>query len=266
MNASGRKATGCIVTYNNADNIEKVVESILCHTEGIDFKLYICDNMSTDNTADIVENKFPQVTVIRNKDNKGFGHGHNVVIDRLDSEYHFIINPDIYLTDDAVSEFIEYFDQHSEVVMAVPKLLFEDGSEQFTPKRIPTVRYMMGGRLERLGDPFKKWRYEYTMRNAPPSEPVECGFCSGCFICIRTEVFKKAGGFDERYFLYSEDADLTREAKKYGRTMYLPQIAVTHLWERAYMKSPKYFFIQLSSMFKYFAKWGLDPNKNIGEK
>lgn len=256
MSAALPKATGCIVTYNNADKIEQAVASILEHTAGTDFRLIISDNMSTDGTPQIIREKFPQVTVVENKENGGFGKGHNAVMDMLDSDYHFIINPDIILTDNAVEQFIEYFEAHRDVVMAVPKLLYEDGREQFTPKRTPTLRYMLGGRLERFGGVFRRWRDEYTFRGENVTEPVDCGFCSGCFICIRTEIFKKAGGFDERYFLYSEDADLTREAQKYGRTMYLPQIAVTHLWERAYMKSGKYFFIQLGSMFKYFGKWG----------
>lgn len=250
------KATGCIVTYNNADKIEKVVASILEQTRDLDFRLIISDNMSADGTADIIRQKFPQVTVAENHENGGFGKGHNAVMDMLDSKYHFIINPDIFLTNDAVGEFIDYFESHNDVVMAVPKLVYEDGTEQFTPKLTPSVKYMMGGRLEKFGNPFKRWRDEYTMRGENVTEPVDCGFCSGCFICIRTDIFKSIGGFDERYFLYSEDADLTREAQKYGRTMYLPQISVTHLWERAYMKSNKYFRIQLRSMFMYFNKWG----------
>ncbi|MCM1523917.1 MAG: glycosyltransferase family 2 protein [Ruminococcus sp.] len=263
-NAPSIKATGCIVTYNNADKIEAVIRSVLDHTKNIDFKLFVSDNMSSDGTAELVRRSFPAVTVIENGSNNGFGHGHNAVLDMLDSKYHFIINPDIILENNAVDSFIEYFEKNADVVMAVPKLLYENGNEQFTPKLTPTLKYMLGGRLERFGDPFKKWRDEYTLRGKNVSEPFECGFCSGCFICIRTEIFKKIGGFDERYFLYSEDADLTREAKAYGRTMYLPQISVTHLWERAYMKSGKYFLIQIGSMIKYFAKWRKRDKKNGG--
>ncbi len=245
----------CIVTYNSADNIERALQSIFSVTEKLDFTMYISDNNSTDNTVDIVKEKFPQAVIIENGGNKGFGHGHNAVIPLLDSEYHFIVNPDIVVDKDVFSLFADYFDSNEDVVMAVPKFLYEDGSEQFTPKLTPTLKYMLGGRLEKFGNPFKKWRDEYTFRNKNVTEPCEVGFCSGCFICIRTEIFKKIGGFDERYFLYSEDADLTREAKYYGKTMYNPNISVTHLWERAYMKSGKYFLIQLKSMFKYFHKW-----------
>lgn len=258
------KVTGCIVTYNNEDKIEAVINSILTHTENIDFTLFVSDNMSADDTVRIIRNKFPQVTVVENGSNKGFGHGHNAVIDKLDSKYHFIINPDIILDNSAVEQFIDYFEKNPDVVMAVPKLLYENGEEQFTPKLTPTVKYMLGGRLEKFGRVFRKWRSEYTLRGKNVTEPFECGFCSGCFICIRTEIFKKTGGFDERYFLYSEDADLTREAKAYGRTMYLPHITVTHMWERAYMKSGKYFLIQINSMIKYFFKWRKRNRKKSG--
>lgn len=250
------KLSGCIVTYNNADKICNALNSIFAVNSEIN--MYVVDNCSTDDTADIVKKKFPQVTVIKTKKNKGFGAGHNQCIDQLDSELHFIINPDIVVNTDVFTSFEEYFKWNPEVVMSVPKFLDKDGKEQFTPKLQPKLKYMIGGRFEKFGNPFKHWRDVYTMRRHKITEPVEVGFCSGCFICIRTDIFKKLGGFDDRYFLYNEDADLTREASKLGKTTFIPSIEVIHLWERAYMKSFKYFVIQISSMFKYFWKWRKD--------
>lgn len=258
-----KTASICIVTYNNADNIVRVLNSIKEHTKE-NVKIYIVDNNSSDGTADIVEENFGDITVIRNKDNKGFGHGHNAVIPQLSSDYHFIVNPDILLRDDIISAMSEYLDNNPDVAMAVPRFIYENGQEQFTPKLSPTLKYMMGGRLERFGGCFRRWRDEYTMRGKTVTEPVDVGFCSGCFMAIRTEVFKKINGFDERYFLYNEDADLTRMVQKYGRTVYTPQFTAVHLWARAYMKSPKFFMIQLSSMFKYFYKWR-GNGKHTGE-
>ncbi|MDE7292966.1 MAG: glycosyltransferase family 2 protein [Oscillospiraceae bacterium] len=248
-------ATLCIVTYNNKDNIANALTSIFEHTKGTEITVYIVDNNSTDGTPELVAEKFPKVKLVRSKENKGFGAGHNMILNEINSEYHFIVNPDIKLTSDIVTDMCKFLSENPDIVMAVPKFLYEDGSEQFTPKKTPTVRYMLGGRLERFGGVFRKWRREYTFADRNVTETTDVGFCSGCFIAVRTEVFRAVGGFDERYFLYSEDADLTRMAQKYGRTVYTPQFSVIHLWERAYMKSRKYFFIQLSSMFKYFLKW-----------
>lgn len=249
------KASLCIVTYNNKDNISAALSSVFEKTKGTELTVYICDNASTDGTPDIVEKEFPQAKLIRISENKGFGGGQNIVRDMLDSDIHFIVNPDIMLTEDTVTLMCDFMAANPDIVMAVPEFTYENGEEQFTPKLTPKLRYMLGGRLERFGGVFRKWRREYTFADRNVTEVTDVGFCSGCFIVIRTEIFKKVGGFDERYFLYSEDADLTRMAKKYGRTVYAPQFSVIHLWERAYMKSHKYFFIQLSSMFKYFWKW-----------
>lgn len=249
------KASLCIVTYNNKDNISAALGSVFEHTRGAELDVYIVDNASSDGTPDIVEKNFPQAMVIRNSKNMGFGAGHNAVIDMLHSDHHFIVNPDILLTSDTVSEMCEFLQENPDIVMAVPKFVYENGEEQFTPKLTPTVKYMLGGRLERFGGVFRKWRREYTFADRNLTEVTDVGFCSGCFIAVKTDIFKKVGGFDERYFLYSEDADLTRMAQRYGRTVYAPRFSVVHLWERAYMKSRKYFFIQLSSMFKYFWKW-----------
>ena len=246
------RASVCIVTYNNENTIEKLLSTLYEHCEA---DVWISDNDSSDRTLEIVRKNFPMVNIIENHSNKGFGHGQNAVLDRLSSDMHFIINPDIIFEYDVIGDMCRFFDENPDIVMAVPKFLYENGEEQFTPKLSPKVRYMVGGRFERFGGIFRKWRYEYTMRDRTVTEPVDIGFCSGCFIAVRTEIFKKIGGFDERYFLYNEDADITRMAGRYGRTVYAPQFSVVHLWERAYMKNKKYFLIQIDSMIKYFWKW-----------
>lgn len=244
----------CIVTYNSADKIVNTLRAIYSLSDER-IIVYISDNNSSDDTVELVRKNFPQAIIVENADNKGFAHGNNAVLPLISSKYHFIVNPDIIVKYNVFAEFSKYFDDNPEVVMAVPKFLFENGTEQFTPKLEPKIRYMIGGRFEKFGNPFRRWRDEYTLRKISVSRPIEIGFCSGCFICVKTDIFKKMNGFDERYFLYNEDADITREAKYFGKTMYNPNISVVHTWERAYMRNKKYFFIQLQSMVKYFWKW-----------
>ena len=88
------------------------------------------------------------------------------------------------------------------------------------------------------------------------SQPTDVGFCSGCFFVMRSEVYQKMGGFDPRYFVYVEDADITRQALQYGRAVYLPLVSVYHAWHRDANKKLKNFLMQLGSMFKYWRKWG----------
>ena len=244
-------ASGCIVTYNDREKVTAAVRSIMDMTKGVDFTLYISDNGSTDGTVEAIRESFPRVVIIENGENNGFGHGHNMVIPMLESEFHFVINPDIILTQDAISKMCLFLKENSDVGLICPKIYNEDGTEQFLPRRRPRLIYLLGGRIGFLS----KYRDIYTRKSESFTLPEEIEFCTGCFMGMRTSVFEEFGGFDERYFMYFEDADLTRTIGKKYRTMIYPDAQVIHMWERAGAKSAKYFFIQVSSMFKYLIKW-----------
>lgn len=246
------KVTGCVVTYNNSDIIEKCIASILAWTKDVDFKLFISDNCSTDNTVEIIEKKFPQVVILRNKENKGFGHGHNVVIPYIDSKYHFVINPDIFMDSEVVSELVRYMEAHRDVAMITPKIMNDNGTEQQLPKRNPNIRFLFLSKLK----PLKKYRRIYTREDENLLVPTEIDFCTGCFFGIRTELFKKIGGFDTRYFMYMEDADLSRTIRKRYKIIFYPLCYVYHKWHRENVKNFKGIRRWLHSMVKYFNKWG----------
>jgi len=250
------KVSGCIVTYNNKEDVEICIDSILKYTMGVDLKLYVSDNLSTDLTATNIKEKFKDVTVIINNENNGFGAGHNVVIDKLDSKYHVIINPDIIIDNDVILELVNYMETNPSVGMITPKILNIDGSEQYLPKLRPRFKYLLGGRINAL----KHYRSEYTMQDVEITKPVEIDFCTGCFMVIRTDLFKKIRGFDDRYFMYFEDADLTREVKKSMKVIFYPYAHVYHKWSRASSKKIKYFIIQVQSMFRYYKKWHMNTD------
>lgn len=240
--------SGSIVTYNDVNRAPVTVESILNNTKKYPLKLYVIDNASTDSTADCIE-KIGQVKVIKNCKNVGFGAAHNQVLDEELGKYHFVINPDITITTDVISSMVDYFESNPDVVMAMPKIMNQDGSEQKLPKETPTFKRLFFGRIS------EKIRNDYVWSEREITQPIEVGFCTGCFFCIRTDVFKKLLGFDERYFMYLEDADLTLKAKSKGKVVMLPQFEVIHAWERDSSKSLKYLLIHIISAFKFLLKW-----------
>ena len=189
------------------------------------------------------------------KENLGFGGGHNAVLSEISSKYHAVINPDIKLDSDVLSYLVDVMEKNSDIAMLTPKILHADGTEQHLPKRHPTFSYLFLGRLARLGGIFRKIRKEYTREEENFQSPFDIEFCTGCFFLIRSEIFKKVGGFDKRYFMYMEDADLSREVLKYGRVVFDPTVSVTHLWKRESAKNLKSLFLHLSSAFKYLKKW-----------
>ncbi len=240
--------SACIVTYNDKDQIAAAVKSVAENTKKYPLSFYVIDNASTDGTADFVELQ-GQVTVIRNDKNLGFGAAHNKVLNEKIGKYHFVINPDISFDRDVLSDMVDFFESHPDVVMAMPQILNPDGTEQKLPKERPTFKKLYLGRLS------NKVRNKFVWGDKQITEPADIDFCTGCFFCIRGDIFKKLCGFDERYFMYLEDADLTLMAKQKGRVMMLPHISVTHNWGRESSKSLKYLLIHIKSSFKFLFKW-----------
>ncbi len=122
------------------------------------------------------------------------------------------------------------------------------------PKRRPALLPLVARQLPL---PFlAKYNRHYLMQGEDLSRPRDVEFCSGSFFLIRTDVFKEIGGFDEGYFMYVEDADITQKALEKGRAVFLPQVVATHVWHRDAHRRPKQFLWQLRGMCRYFKKWG----------
>lgn len=248
------KVTGSIVTYNNSKIIYECIQSILEQTKNIDFTLYVVDNGSTDGTADIIRKHFSQVRVIENGKNLGFGHGHNRAIEEIQSDYHAVINPDITMTEQSITKMCRYMEEHKDVLLITPKILNEDGTEQFLPKYCPTIRYVIISKFK----PFRYLRRRYTRETENLNCPTEVEFCTGCFFVARTALIKELKGFDPRFFMYCEDADLSRRVRRKGKIIFYPLTCVTHKWGRENTRSFKGVMRFMSSLLKYFCKWGLE--------
>ena len=248
--------TACIVTYNSEGHIGNVLSSLLSSTIAHRMEIMVVDNASSDGSAAIVQKDFPNVRLIKLKKNIGFGQGHNQALSYMNAPYHLIVNPDITLEPDELEKMIAFLDGRRDVVLLTPRVLHPDGSEQFLPKEQPTLHYLLSGYLERLGRPFTTWRSSYTWRDKMISDPTELYFATGCFMLMRADAFAAVGGFDSRYFLYMEDADLTTEMKAKGLTLYHPDFSVTHVWARENVRNLRGTLRHVKAIMQYFRKWG----------
>ncbi len=249
--------SACIVVYGGADEALRAAQSLLTHTRGVHLDLYLVDNASPDGAsarlqAAALDAGPNRVEVLCLPENRGFGAGHNAVRDKLASQYHFVVNPDVELTEDSLAALCAWMDAHPDVVMATPRLRFPDGAEQYTPKRFPTFCALAA----RVSPFCKGAERRYLMRDEDLASVQDIGFCTGSFFVMRTQVFQKIGGFDEGYFMYVEDADITRKALAEGRVCYVPVTSVTHAWHRDTHKSARSFLRQVRSMGRYWKKWG----------
>ena len=249
------RVSACMVLYHAGDEALRAVDCL--DKSDIPVEVYLVDNTPQDDTAERIRWAHPGVKVLPQQKNLGFGRGNNVVLDHIDSEYHLLVNPDVTFDADLISRMVSYMDERPNVVALTPRVFSPDGNEQFLPKKQPTIHYLLGGYLEKLGRPFSTWRSEYTLRGEYVSSPIQVQFATGCFMLIRTEIFRdKLRGFDERFFLYQEDSDLSRRMLEWGPIIYHPDMQIRHDWKRENTRTLKGTMRQVVSICKFFMKWG----------
>jgi GT2 family glycosyltransferase len=248
--------SGSIVLFKNESlMLAKAVSSYLNATgTGV---LYLIDNSPTDVLKSFGEQD--RVRYIHNPSNPGFGAAHNIAIKlALDEgyKYHFIINPDIYFTGDIITPMIQYMDTNSDVGMLMPEVLNEDGSVQYLPKLLPTPIWIFRRKLKIPRNLHTKFASKYELRDVPRKIVYNAPLLSGCFSLLRLLAIEEVGAYDDRYFMYFEDFDLSRRLHKKYKTIYFPGVSVYHSYDSGANKSFKLFRIFLNSMVVYFNKWG----------
>lgn len=249
-----------VVTYNCKEKAVKTVSSLLKNTNKYPFCLTVYDNASTDGTAQAIK-QLDGVNLVETGENLGFGKAHNLALYNNLGKYHAVINPDIIIDSDILASLVDVLEQNPDIAMITPKILNSDGTVQNLQKREVKAKYLFLGRFAKFGGIFKKMRDEYTSFSLDSNGFAEIEFCTGCFFVIRSEVFSRLGGFDERFFMYLEDADLSKRVKEFGKIVYYPAVSVIHLWERESAKKLKYLLIHFMSYFKYLLKWRKEKAK-----
>ena len=234
-----------IVLYKeNVQTLKSTVKSFL----QIPFskKLFLIDN-SPKNTLE-KHFKHPEIEYIFNNKNLGFGKAHNLVLQKLNSDYHLILNPDVAFRATIICELIHQLEQNKNVTMISPKVVYPNGENQIICRRNPTVKVMIS---RRIGLFTKKQYLDEEL-----SKPFNPEFIHGCFMFFKTVDFIKLKGFDERYFLYMEDADICREIKQSGKEiLYYPKVQITHIHRKGSAKKMNLLGHHISSARKYFKKW-----------
>lgn len=250
------KITASIVIFKtNYVEILKVIDSFLNSTTNA--KLFLIDNSPTNQFTDLKLNS--NIEYIFNNNNLGYGTGHNIAIKKaitIGSEYHLVLNPDIYFESDVMIKLLSYMDQNIDIGLIMPKIKYPDGHTQYLCKLLATPLDLMIRRFI----PFKKWiekrNQKYELHFTGYNKMMNVPTLSGCFMLLRTDVLEKIGGFDERFFMYCEDFDLCRRIGQLSKTIYYPEVSVIHNYEKGSYKSSKLLFYHIHSAFKYFNKWG----------
>ncbi|MDT7831112.1 glycosyltransferase family 2 protein [Flavobacteriaceae bacterium S356] len=244
--------TASIVLYKeNGDTLQKTIDSFL-NTQ-LTKKLYLIDNSPNDFLKKYADH--PDVNYSFSTANIGFGKAHNTVLENSSnsSEYHLFLNPDVAFKPNVIPNLMEQLSKDQNVSMISPKVLYPDGELQYTCRKYPRFLDLI---IRRLGI-FKKRVYNKEYRDQDLTKTLYPDFIHGCFLLFKTQDLIDIKGFDERYFLYMEDADICRKIDAAGKKkMYYPQEEIVHIHRKGSNKSIRLFFRHLISAIKYFNKWG----------
>lgn len=198
---------------------------------------------------------------LTNLDNPGYGRAVNRLVLRLGPLPRFIgvLNTDLVWSSGTFETLLNWMCHHPEVCLAVPQILDETGEVQKLCKQNPTLlglfsrRFVPDSVKPRHLRQYDRW---YVMADQDYYTVFEAPYLSGCCMLMNSGAFCRAGGFDERFFLYLEDADLTRRLALEGRCVHLPVASVTHNWGRGNYKSFSLMIVNFISAWSYFRKWG----------
>lgn len=242
--------TASIVIYKeDLKTLQKTVESFL--KTPISKKLFLIDN-SPKNEFETQFNQ-PEIEYIFVGENIGFGKAHNLVLDKINSEFHLILNPDVTFSPEVIPNLIQQFNKEKVVAFITPKVVYPNGELQYVCRKHPSIFDLINRRIS--FSKIKIFKNEY--RNCDLTKPFYPDFIHGCFMLFKTLDFKNINGFDERYFLYMEDADICRKIDKINKKkLYFPTVKIVHQHQKGSAKSSKLFFYHLNSAIKYFSKWG----------
>ncbi|RQS10338.1 glycosyltransferase [Burkholderia sp. Bp9002] len=192
--------------------------------------------------------------------NVGYGRGHNLAIAHTKMPFHLVLNPDLDIERTALATAADFIDAHPEVGLLTPWIGDELGVRQHLCRRFPTVLDLLvrGFAPQRVRQSFASRLARYEMRDQINDRDIvwDPPIVSGCFMLFRTDVLKKLGGFDQRYFLYFEDYDLSLRSHDVARVAYVPSVRVIHHGGGASRKGFAHIRMFASSAFKFYNRFG----------
>lgn len=261
--------TASVVTYNNnLLDLEGILRSLLISPVQ---KVWIIDHSDEfmGLEAELLEYKRRDEEFIRHEGrgfkleyikeaNKGYGSGHNVALHKAmeeGSQYHLVVNPDVWFGAEVIPALWRLMEDDYSIAQVMPKVLFLNGTVQRLAKLLPTPLdlfcrfFVPEGLFLRRNDLFE-------LRHSGYDKEMNVPFLSGCFMFFRVSALKTEGIFDERFFMYMEDVDITRRLHAKYKTVFYPSVSIYHRFSRLSYHKWHLSLVHMVSVVKYFNKWG----------
>lgn len=244
-----------VVNYNAGEYLLRCVASVYERSGGADVDVIVVDNDSHDGSAGRAEAFFPQMRLIRNLHNRGFGAAANQGIVDGSGEWILLLNPDAEISAGDLASLLAYARAHPRAGAIGVLVRDPDGTLYPSARRVPSLMEATG---HALVGPFKKdnrWSYAYTMGDWDRTSERSVDWVSGSSMLLRRSVIDKVGGFDPGFFMYAEDADLCARIREAGyEVRFTPIVEVVHDHGLSTRGSKRMVWEHSRSIYRYFDK------------
>ncbi|MFC1617944.1 glycosyltransferase family 2 protein [Patescibacteria group bacterium] len=247
-----------IASWNVRDLLRQCLQSIYIETK-ISFEIIVVDNASRDDSADMVAKNFPQVKLIRNKTNRGFGAANNQGIKIAKGEFVIFLNDDTKITDHALDKMVAFLEKTPEAGIAGARLLNTDHTLQIgTARQFPTFKILVTMLLGLHSFLLKKpWLKKFYLVDERFKSTREVDQVMGASLMTRRSIIEKTGAFDEKFWIWFEEVDLCKRVHDSGYKIFVVSNAeIVHHKGKSFehhVKIKKFFYLS-GSMFVYAAK------------
>ncbi len=253
-----------IVNYNTKIHLKKCIASISKNPPKCSYEIIVVDNASKDGSKKFLKKiQRENIKVILNKKNIGFGAACNQIASAQKSSYILFLNPDVEVEKDGIDKLLNSLKGNKKVGVITGKLLFPDGSLQFSCRKSPTILRVLFGRESVLRKIFPNniISREFLMTDFDYNKIQFPDFIRGAVMLFKMDVFKKIGGFDEKFFLFFEDADICQRLKKMNyKIIYLPEAIFYHSLGESTKKQKIRTKITINISMFYFIRKNMNYN------
>ena len=209
-----------VVTYNTREMTLECLRVLIDATQGMHSEVLLVDNASSDGTAGAIRETFPQVRIIVNERNAGFGAANNQAMKEARGDFLLLLNSDAFPKGDAIAVLMEFLRKNPCAGLVGPRVLNADGTLQVSCYPFPSPGFAWLENLW-LSRGYSRWAHDSVR---------QVDFVIGACMLLRRQVYEEVGGFDERFFMYAEEADWQRRMQNIGwKTVFVPSACVTHL-------------------------------------
>lgn len=245
------KLSVVILNYNVRYFLEQCIRSVQQAIQNIDAEIIVIDNASSDDSCVMVKQQFPTITLIENTENVGFSTANNQAVAVATGDYVCILNPDTAVTHQVFEDCLRFAASSSEI--GAIGIQYQDGTGHFLPESKRNLPTPWRSLMKLLG--YSRGKYGYYAKHLLPSENGEVAVLAGAFMFMSKSVYKQVGGFDEDYFMYGEDIDLSYKITKAGfKNYYLGSQVLLHYKGESTQKDKAYLDRFYGAMTLFYGK------------